>query len=193
MKSSYLLITIMFISAALGIGWFFDNRLPKIAINTLEVPDNIDYYLSNLKYRSMNQQGSLHYQLKTPYLEHYIQQDTSHLQQPNLQFYGDNSTWFIQAETGRLQHKEEQFTLLKQVELKRDSPQQPMLLTTDLMVLQARDNLIQIPQSMTLIASNLKLQAKSAVLDMNKNSYQFEQVNATFKPGNNSRALNEQS
>ena len=193
MKSSTLLIAIIFISAALGIGWFFDNRLPKITTNTLEVPDNIDYYLSNLKYRSMNQQGTLHYLLETPYLEHFILQDTSHLQQPNMQFYGDNSTWYIQAETGKLQHKEEQFTLLNQVQLTRNSPQQPMQLTTQLMILQAHNNLIEIPRSMLVTADKLNLQAASAVLDLNQNRYQFKHVKATYQPGNSRRVSNEQS
>lgn len=182
MKPGYLLAVIIFVSAALGLGWFFDEQTSQAPTSTLEVPDNIDYYLSNLKYRSMNQQGSLHYLLQSPYLEHFIQQDISRLQQPTMQFYGDNSEWLIQAKTGRLQHKEELFELLQQVELQRNSPQQPLLLTTDIMILKVHNNLIEIPQVMNLITNNLKLQAASAVLDIDQNHYQFRRVKATYKP-----------
>ncbi|MCK4707295.1 MAG: LPS export ABC transporter periplasmic protein LptC, partial [Gammaproteobacteria bacterium] len=103
------------------------------------------------------------------------------------------SAWLIRAETGRLQHKEEQFTLQQQVKLSRNSPQQPMQLTTDLMILKAHNNLIEIPQSMQVTASNLSLQAASAVLNIDQNRYQFKRVNATYTPLNTDRVNNEQS
>lgn len=193
MKGSYLLTVIIIISAALGIGWFFDEKKATEAINTLEVPDNIDYYLSNLKYRSMNPQGTLHYQLETPYLEHYILQNSSQLQQPRMQFNGENSSWFISAESGNLLHAEQQFTLHQQVELKRNSSRQPMQLNTDLMILKAHNNLIQIPQKMLLNTNNMNLKAGSAELNINQNRYKFKQVKATYIPVISQRFLHEQS
>ncbi len=193
MKSNYLLIIIIFISAALGLGWFFDKQPADITSSSLEVPDNIDYYLSNLKYRSMNQQGSVHYLLNSPYLEHYIQQNISHLKQPDMQFYGDKSEWIIQAETGRLYHIEEQFELEHQVKLTRSSKLQPMLLTTSLMILKAQKDLIEVPQAMHVTTKNAKLQAASAVLSMDQNQYHFKGVSAIYKPNNLNRSSNGQS
>ncbi len=192
MKSNYILAIILFISIALVLGWFYDKKIPESSKNSLQVPDNIDYYLSNLKYRSMNPQGSTHYLLNSPYLEHYIQQDISHLKQPKMQFFGDKSDWSIQAEIGRLNHQEENFELEQQVKLTKSS-QQSMLLTTHLMILKAQQNLIEIPQHMNVSGDNVELQAASAILNIDQNKFQFKRVKATYQPESHDGSSNEQS
>ena len=180
MKSSYLLIIVVIVTAALSLGWFFDEKKPISLVSPLQVPDNIDYYLSNINYKSMNLQGSLHYHLQSPLLQHYIQEDASKIQQPVIQFNGDKSTWFIQSESALLKHENDQFELRQQVELKRNS-QQPMLVKTDLMYLKPRQNLVQIPMHMTVTTTNVNLQAASAELDMNQNTYKFKRVKAIYQ------------
>ncbi len=180
MKAGYLLIIGIIISAALSMGWFFNDQKPGATSSPLQIPDNIDYYLSNINYKSMNQQGSLHYFLQSPLLQHYIQEDISHIQQPVIQFNGDKSNWLIHSEAALLQHKNEKFELRKQVRLKRNS-QLPMLLTTDLMFLKPQQNLVQIPQDMTVTTDSVNLQAASAELDMNKNTYKFKRVKAIYQ------------
>ncbi len=180
MKPGYLFIIIIFISAALGIGWIYDNRTTEIPTSSLQVPDNIDYYLSNINFRSMNQQGSIHYLLKSPYLEHFIRENISHIQKPSIQLNGEKSGWFMKAKTGKLQHKEEVFELQNQVKLKRNSQQDPMLLSTELMFIRPKTNLIDIPVDITATTDNLNLQATSAQLDIDKNNYKFNQVKVKY-------------
>jgi len=180
MKPGYLLIIGIFISAAVIMGWLLSNQKPRSTASPLQVPDNIDYYLSNINYKSMNLQGSLHYLLQSPLLQHYIQEDVSHIQQPVIQFNGDKSSWLIHSETGLLQHKNEKFELRTKVRLKRNSLL-PMLLTTELMFLKPQQNLVQIPQDMTVTSDSVNLQAASAELDMNKNTYKFKRVKAIYQ------------
>jgi len=47
------------------------------------------------------------------------------------------------------------------------------------MVLRPQTNLVEIPSALTLISSQLQLQASSAMLDIDKNRYQFTRVKAT--------------
>jgi len=182
MKASYLLSITLLVSAALGLGWFFENRIPQLETNSLQVPDNIDYYLSNINYRSMNQQGSVHYRFQSSYLEHYIREDISHIDQPSIQFNGEKSHWLIQAKNGKIQHKQEIFELHQQVELRNQSSRDPMLVNTQLMIMKPQNNLIEIPQSMTVITDNLNMQATSAVLDIDQNNHKFTGVKATYQP-----------
>jgi len=181
MKIHYFLAIVIFIVTALGIGWFYDEKLPLGSRDDFQVPDNIDYYLSQVNYRSMNEQGSLHYLLTTPYLEHYIREDISHIQRPNIRFNGNRSTWLMQSLTATLTHRQELFELQQQVELKNDSHADPLLLNTDLMILKPRDNIIEIPLALTLLSNNLDLKAESARIDMNNNQYRFHAVKAVYQ------------
>jgi len=178
-NSGFLLTVLALVSLAIGIGWFYDRKLEPATTDALLLPDNIDYYLSKVNYRAMNLQGTIHYQLRSPYLEHYIREDTSHIQQPDIQLNGEVSAWQIRATKGILKHTEEIFELKQKVEMLRDSIVDPMRLNTELMVLRPQTNLVEIPSALTLISSQLQLQASSAMLDIDKNRYQFTRVKAT--------------
>ena len=161
--------------------------------STLQLPDNIDYYLSKVNYRSMNEKGDVHYLLLTPYLEHYIREDISQIQQPEIQLNGDLSAWLIQATNGSLQHAEEVFELQQEVEMLRNSELDPMRLNTELLILMPRSNLIEIPQHLSLVSSSLNLQADSATLNIDENRYQFNRVKAIHRPATSVRSKNESS
>ena len=178
-NSGFLFTGLVLVSIAIGIGWFYDRRLVPATTDALLLPDNIDYYLSQVNYRAMNQQGTIHYQLRSPYLEHYIREDISQIQQPDIQLNGEQSAWQIQAAKDTLQHREEVFELQQKVEMLRSSVVDPMRLNTELMVLRPQTNLIEIPAALTLISSQLQLQASSAMLDIDKSQYQFTRVKAT--------------
>ena len=183
MKPRLLLLILLLIGGALLIGWFYDEQSAMTqAREELQIPDNIDYYLSQVDYRAMNDQGQLNYRLQTPYLEHYIREDSSHIQQPRFQILGQPSQWDIRAEQAILQHREERFELKHQVELRRQSGSEALQLDTALMILLARDKIVDIPQALTLKTPTLDLQADSALIHINNELYQFTGVKATYQP-----------
>ncbi|MBC8210929.1 MAG: LPS export ABC transporter periplasmic protein LptC [Gammaproteobacteria bacterium] len=192
-NSGFMLTVIGLVSLAIGIGWFYDRRLAPTTTEALLLPDNIDYYLSQVNYRAMNQQGTLHYQLLSPYLEHFIREDISQIQQPDLQLNGEQSSWRIQARNGTLQHQQEVFELQHQVEMLRNSAQDPMRLNTERMILRPQSNLIEIPAALTLVSSTIHLQAAGATLNIDKNYYQFNRVKATHQANKKTRELHEAS
>lgn len=162
-------------------GWFYDTRTPLHTENPLQVPDNIDYYLSKVNYRAMNKLGRLHFRLQTPYLEHYIEQDISHIQQPIIDYYNNLDQWHVTALKGSLIHQTEVFQLNQQVSLTRLNPLQPMQLDTELMIFTTQTDQIDMPQPVTVTTDKLHLQADNAWMDMSKNRYRFNQVKATYK------------
>jgi len=191
--SNFLFAIILMISIATGVGWFYDGRILPSTSSTLQLPDNIDYYLSKVNYRSMNEKGDVHYLLLTPYLEHYIREDISQIQQPEIQLNGDLSAWLIQATNGSLQHAEEVFELQQEVEMLRNSELDPMRLNTELLILMPRSNLIEIPQHLSLVSSRLNLKADSATLNIDENRYRFNRVKAIHRPATSVRSKNESS
>ncbi len=183
MKLRLLLLTFLLVGGALVIGWLFDKQsMLAPTRDSFQIPDNIDYYLSQVDYRAMNEQGKLNYRLQTPYLEHYIREDTSLIQQPRFQFLGEPAQWMIRSQKASLQHREERFELTRQVELKRESRLNPLRLSTSLMILLARDKIVDIPQPLKLTTPTLALQADSAKIHMDRELYQFSGVKATYQP-----------
>lgn len=183
MKARWLLLVVVLIVSALFIGWLYDGKLgtaPQQA--DFQIPDNIDYYLSQVDYRAMDEAGKLDYRLQTPRLEHYIRQDISSIEQPRVELIGTASHWRLRASQATLQHQQERFELVDQVTLKRQSVHDPLRLDTSLMILLARDKLLDIPQSLTLQTATLDLQADSAKIYMDTDLYQFEGVKATYQP-----------
>lgn len=191
---SYLLAIIALIAVASAVGWFYDRRAPVTAItSSLEVPDNVDYYLSQVKLRSMNRRGTLHYQLLSPYLEHYIREDISHIEQPEIQFNGMQSGWSIQSKTGTLQHKDERFELQQQVVMLQNNSDDPLKMNTELMILKPRSNLVEIPKFVTVVSSRIDLKAANALLDIDRNYHRFNRVKAIHQPSTTGRTMHEAS
>ncbi len=180
MKTWQILVAIIAIVGAISLGWFFDPRPSLIPRSLLEVPDNIDYYLANFSYRAMDADGAPHYELKAPYMEHYIREDISQIRQPFIIYQADPHQWQVSALQGSLSHQQELLRLDQQVDLQRVSDQQPLQLNTEVLILETASDLVELPEALTLTTDSMRLQAENASLDMNKNYYQFNRVKATY-------------
>lgn len=181
MKPLHVLAIVLLIVGALSLGWFFDTQSPLLIENPLEVPENIDYYLSGVRYRAMNGEGSIRYQLDSPYLEHFIQEDISVIRQPFIDYQGKPQRWTLSAQQGVLQHQSEVFELQEQVNLTRFDANDRMQLSTERMILTTQNDLVVIPQRLQLSTGSLQLQANSATLDVSNNQYRFNGVKATYQ------------
>jgi LPS export ABC transporter protein LptC len=104
--------------AAVTIGWFYE---PKITVSRsdLEIPTNIDYFLAELQYKSMNEQGNLDFEMQSPYLEHLIASNISLIDQPTIQIYRNLNDWQIESLTGKLFHQQNSLQLAKNVVMHR--------------------------------------------------------------------------
>ncbi|MDJ0833460.1 MAG: LPS export ABC transporter periplasmic protein LptC [Gammaproteobacteria bacterium] len=180
MKPWQLLTVIIAIAGAVSIGWFFETRPSRLQLSPLEVPDNIDYYLANFSYRALDDNGLPHFELQSPYLEHYIREDVSQIEQPFIIYQADPHEWRASAEQGSLSHQQELLQLNRQVDLQRIGNQQPLQLNTEVMILETRNDQIELPEAVKITTDTMILHADNASLDILKNYYQFNQVRATY-------------
>lgn len=180
MKTGFLFLIVAGIFIAHGIGWFFDSQKVIIGEDELQVPDNIDYYLAGVDYQAFNDQGLPRFHLKTPYLEHFILEDTSHLRQPSIDYYAQSGQWNLSAKTGTLQHKSEIFQLQQQASIRSFSSTDPFVVNSELMVFKSELERLEIPQQLAITSPRFKLKAASAVLDLKNNRHEFVRVKATY-------------
>lgn len=185
MKTRLLLLTLLGIAAALFSGWFIDNQKVVTATNPLQVPDNIDYYLAGVNYRAFNESGSPHMQLQTPYLEHYIREDISQLETPELQYFTDSGEWRLSAQQGSLQHASDVFELIDEARLRRVEPADALLLTTQKLIFRSRQEQLEVPQALQITTDGLQLQAANALMDMRNKRHEFFRVKAIYRSRSN--------
>lgn len=180
MKTRLLLLTLLGVTVALFSGWFVDSQKMESTENPLQVPDNIDYYLAGVNYRAFNESGSPRMQLNTPYLEHYIREDVSQLQTPDLRFFTESNEWHLSAQQGSLQHATDTFELIDQARIQRVDPADPLLLTSEKLIFHANQEQLEIPQTLQLTAQGLRLQAATAIFDIRNKRHELSRVKAIY-------------
>ncbi len=183
MKGFHIFILVIGVAIAVSIGWFFDTRPVISKTSELKVPDNIDYYLSGVHFKAFDQDGNPQYILQSPYLEHFIREDRSDINQPAIQYYSDDQRWHILARQGSLHHPTEIFQLSHQVEMQRLDEIDPIQLEAELMEFNPKQDLVNIPQSLTLKTDELQLQAESAIFDLQNKRHQLNRVQASYQRG----------
>lgn len=181
MNAARILIFIVVIGIAITIGWYVDKPTPLSRTAPLEVPDNVDYYLTQFNYQSLDQLGELHYQLKSPYLEHFRREDISQIQQPDLNVYRDKNHWHASSEYGLLRHKSEVLEMNNKVTLKQMAGSDLTRLTSERMIFISGQNMIKIPTPLNLNSGDLELAADNAELDMKSGNHQFQRVKAVYQ------------
>ena len=105
MKSRFLALVIVLGIAAIAAGWIYESRLrPGSDRADLVIPDNIDYFLTRLRYRVMNSDGTLDYEFKSRRLEHYPRTDVSSIDLPSLQIRRSSGQWQVNSRSGEFIH-----------------------------------------------------------------------------------------
>jgi len=70
-KSRLLAFVIIFGIAAIAVGWVYESNLrPQEKEVQLVIPDDIDYFLTNMHYRALNADGELDFHLYSPEFLH---------------------------------------------------------------------------------------------------------------------------
>ncbi len=183
MKYSGQFITVV-IAGLLAIvgGWFYQAQLSEQEsdVAELEIPDNIDYYFTDMTYRAMTSSGALDYQFNSPRMEHRKLGDTSHIKLPEVTIYRGDNVWLVNAEVGQLFHETEAFHLEQQVEMFKQG-RDPMRLSSEKAVFHAEAQTIQFPQAVIIQSPEATISAASAELDMENNVYRFQQTRTIYR------------
>ncbi len=119
MKLSSIILVVAAGVIAIAVGWIYQSQNKSTDTRAkLEIPVDIDYYLSKVKYRVMAKSGDLDYELRSPYLQHFKREDISRMDKPEINIYRNGQQWQVEANTAEMKHKINTLELIENVRLK---------------------------------------------------------------------------
>ena len=180
MKSRKLLMLVFLGVGAIAIGWVYESRKPPAEDKeSMLIPDDIDYYLSNLHYREINADGELEFEFHSPRLEHYPLNDISSIEKPSIQIHGDEP-WRVDSLDGEFRHQKEILHLSRQVVMQKQG-KLPMQVYGESLVFESRRNRITSDTDILVISAQGKLNAENAVFDLSEKIYRFNRARAVYR------------
>jgi LPS export ABC transporter protein LptC len=180
MKLRLLALVIMLGIGASVVGWVYESRLrTEDEKADLVIPNNIDYFLTNLHYRAMNTEGTLDYEFNSPRLEHYPGTDVSNIELPSVQIYRASDHWLIDALDGELLHSENILRLRNQVVIQKlgDNPFQ---MYTESIRFELDRDLVTTEAKVLMRNKQGQIEAEQAVFDLAGQIYRFSETHSVY-------------
>lgn len=183
MKTRLLIFVVIFGIGAAAVGWVYESRLrPEVEQAGLLIPDNIDYFLTNLNYRAMNTEGQLDFEFDSRRLEHYPRTDTSRIEIPSLQIYRDTDHWQVDAQRGEFQHRANTMRLQQQVVMSK-SGENPLELHTESIRFEPDRDLVSTEASLLMRTRQSRIEADQGVFDLAARVYRLTGTRAVYYHG----------
>jgi LPS export ABC transporter protein LptC len=180
MKSRFIIFVIIFGFGAIAVGWVYESRLRPVEEKADQVfPDEIDYFLTNLRYRALKANGKLDFQLTSPRLEHYPRNDTSSIEVPSMQIYNDIDPWHIDALTGEYQHGNNLLQLKQEVVMQKQGPS-PIQVYTESISFEPDRELISTDSEILMVSPQARIHAERAEFDLARKIYRFRKTRAVY-------------
>jgi len=158
----------------------YESRLrPEDEKTDLNIPSNIDYFLTNLHYRAMNIEGTLDYEFNSPRLEHYPGADVSNIEQPSVQIYRETDHWLVDALDGELLHGENILRLRNQVVIQKRGDN-PFQMYTESIRFEPDRDLVSSEAKVLIRSKQGQIEAEQAVFDLAGQIYRFSKTHSVF-------------
>ena len=165
---------------AIAVGWIYQSRFTTIETrSTLEIPSNIDYFMTNFKYRSIDQAGHLDFQFQSRYLEHYIKEDISRIEAPVVLAYRQNSNWRVEADTGEMYHEANTMLLRDNVVMQKLG-NDPMQVRSESFMFEPDRDLVIGDQGLVIESPNVRISADKGVFDLQNQVYKLKNTRAVY-------------
>ncbi|MCP4335904.1 MAG: LPS export ABC transporter periplasmic protein LptC [Gammaproteobacteria bacterium] len=179
-KSRLFIFVIIFGIAAIAAGWIYESNLrPGAKQVQLVIPDDIDYFLTNMHYRALNADGELDFHLYSPRLEHYPHNDVSNLEVPSMEIHRKSDPWQIDAITGEYLHRRNLMRLRQEVVMQKQGTQ-PMQVYTESIRFEPDRDLVTAESNILMISPQARIEAESAQFNLAGKVYQFEKARAVY-------------
>jgi lipopolysaccharide export system protein LptC len=173
MKIRLLVVIAVVGVGAVVIGWIYESRLrPPVEAQELEVPDNIDYFLANLNYRAIDEDGRLEYEFRSPRLEHYPRDDVSRIELPSVDIYGNDGDWRVDALEGELRHADNLLRLSREVVMQR-SGDNPLRVLSERVRFEPDQDLLSSESSIVMLSQQGRIEAERGEFDLADRVYRF--------------------
>jgi LPS export ABC transporter protein LptC len=165
---------------AIAVGWIYESRSKDIlAVPDLEIPTDIDFFLSEMNYRVFNKSGDLDYQLQSPYLEHFIKDDISRIEQPMIRVFRDNSNWQISAMRGDILHQQEWLRLDNNVIMQKLGGDSLQFRSESMLFKPDQDQIVS-GANVIIESGRAKISGDKAVFDLRNEVYSLKNTRAIY-------------
>jgi LPS export ABC transporter protein LptC len=164
--------------AAIAMGWFYESKT-IVSRTDIEIPTGIDYFLSELQYKSMNDRGILDFEMQSPYLEHLIAANISLIDKPTMQIYRDAGDWQIESLTGQLFHKQNNLLLEENVVMRREGSN-PLQVRSEAMLFQPDLDLISASKTIQIKSGTAIIHGSEAIFDLKNKVYSLKNTRAIY-------------
>ncbi len=168
------------ILGAIAVGWVYESSSKdKITRPELEIPTDIDFFLSQLNYRVFNKFGSLDYQLQSPYLEHFIKDDISRIEQPRIRIYLASGDWHVNASRGNIIHQQEWVELDKDVVMQKLGAES-IQVQSDSIIYKPDQDLVSSKDIVIINKGRAKITGDQAIFDLRNEVYSLRNTRAVY-------------
>lgn len=183
MKSRLLIIVLFLGIGAVLVGWIYESQTDfRLDRSELEIPQNIDYFMTDLTYRVMTDAGKLDYEFSSPRLEHHNLGDFSRIEQPFVQLYRDSQHWQIDSRQGEFQHADNLLWLSQQVVMQRLGENPLQIYGESIRFSPDRDLLVS-DSAILMQSANSRIEAQQAVFDLSTRVYTLQKTRAVYTHG----------
>jgi len=180
MKLSSLFLLIFAVVGGIAAGWVYQSQVKvSDARAEVEIPVDIDYYLSKVSYRVMNEAGVLDYHLRTPYLQHFRGDDISKIDMPEIDIFRSRDHWQVVAQTAEMHHKINILRFIDDVIMEKQG-EEAVSLSAELMQFETDLDLVTSERQVRMLSKNAQINADKAVLDLDKNIYRFTNTRGIY-------------
>ena len=177
-----LTIIMVFITVlgAIAVGWVYESRSKNNLVRAeLEIPTDIDFFLSQLNYRVFNSSGGLDYQLQSPYLEHFIKNDISRIEQPIIQVYRDSGDWRVEALRGAILHRQEWVQLDNDVVMEKIGAES-IRVRSDSIIFKPEQDQVTTKTTVIIESNGARITGDQAFFDLRNEVYSLTNTQAIY-------------
>jgi LPS export ABC transporter protein LptC len=184
MKLRLLILVTIIGLAAVAVGWVYERslRAPEEKVD-LVIPNDIDYFLTNMNYRALNAEGKLDFQFYTPRLEHFPRNDVSRIEAPSMQIQTDTDPWLVDSLAGEYQHANNLVRLTQQVVMQRHG-ESPMQIYTESIRFEPDRELVTAESEILMVNPQARIRADFAEFDLARKIYKFTRTRSVYKNEN---------
>jgi len=180
MKTRVLVFIFIFGIGAVAVGWIYESQVrSKVETAELMIPNNIDYFLTNLNYRVMTPAGSVDYEFNSRRLEHYPGTDISRIETPSLQIYRAADHWQVDALQGEFEHNDNLLRLRHQVVMQKAGAD-PIEMRTESIRFEPDQDLVSSEASVVMRTKQARIEAEQAIFDLAGKVYRLTKTRAVY-------------
>ena len=165
---------------AIAAGWIYESRSKDALIKPeLEIPTDIDFFLSVMNYRVFDKSGNLDYQLQSPYLEHFIKDDISRVEQPVIHVFRERGDWQIKAARGDILHRQEWLKLDNNVVMQKTGSDS-IQVRSESMLFKPDQDMVVSDVTVIFESDSAKISGDGAVIDLHQGIFSLKNTRATY-------------